>query len=89
MRDCRAQPKVRAAGMGGMCPGAQPKAVDGKGFLAALMEGDREIADRKKRSGHLKAFLGSKASRTASPTKIRSDSMIDMVKKAVRPSQGA
>lgn len=38
---------------------------------------------------HLNVFLGSKASRTASPTKISNDSMIDIVKKAVRPSHGA
>ncbi len=36
-----------------------------------------------------RSFSGPNASRTASPMKISSDSMIDMVKKAVKPSQGA
>jgi hypothetical protein len=38
---------------------------------------------------HLNVFRGSKASRTASPMKISSDSMMPSVKNAVRPSQGA
>src|SRR3954447_10978550 len=38
---------------------------------------------------HLNVLRGSKASRTASPMKISSDSMIATEKKPVRPSQGA
>src|ERR1700730_17527225 len=38
---------------------------------------------------YLNVLRGAKASRTASPTKINSDSMIEMTKKPVRPSQGA
>ncbi len=64
-------------------------AIDGKRGFATLMEGDREIADGEQRFTHWNVFLGSKASRTASPMKISSDSMIDMVKKAVSPSHGA
>src|ERR1700745_190908 len=37
----------------------------------------------------LNVLRGSKASRTASPTKIRSDSMMATEKKPVKPSQGA
>jgi hypothetical protein len=60
------------------------------------VEGDREITNGEQRldicfrhGDHRNVLRGSKASRTASPMKIRSDSMMDMVKKAVRPSQGA
>src|ERR1700730_1954563 len=38
---------------------------------------------------YLKVLRGSKASRTASPMKINSDSMIATEKKPVKPSQGA
>src|SRR5665213_2451073 len=38
---------------------------------------------------HLNVLRGSKASRTASPMKIKSDSMIATAKKPVKPSQGA
>ncbi|MNS68216.1 hypothetical protein D3C72_1014910 [compost metagenome] len=70
--------------------------IDGDAGRAALMEGDGEITDREKRlnicfrhGDHRNVLRGSKASLTASPTKIRRESMMDMVKKAVRPSQGA
>ncbi|MNZ74738.1 hypothetical protein D3C78_931970 [compost metagenome] len=70
--------------------------IDGDAGRAALMEGDGEIPDREKRlnicfrhGDHRNVLRGSKASLTASPTKIRRESMMDMVKKAVRPSQGA
>src|SRR5438067_7688403 len=38
---------------------------------------------------HRNVLRGSKASRTASPMKINSDSMIATAKKPVKPSQGA
>jgi hypothetical protein len=66
------------------------------GALAALDEGDAQILDcQQRRTGrgreipHRKVFRGSKASRTPSKMKTRSDSMIANVKKAVKPSQGA
>ena len=40
-------------------------------------------------AGHRKVFRGSKASRTPSKMKTRSESMVAKVKKAVKPSQGA
>ena len=55
-----------------------------------LGEGDGEVADGEEgSSAHLNVFRGSKASRTASPTKISSDSISEMTTKPVRPSQGA
>ena len=57
--------------------------------LAALPEGDGEIAHLEKRLAHSKVFRGSSASRTASPMKTRSDSMIETTKKPVKPSHGA
>src|SRR5580692_9630321 len=56
---------------------------------AAAAEGDREIADGEEGFGHAYVFRGSNASRTASPTKINSDSISATVKKPVRPSHGA
>src|SRR3954470_16723276 len=54
------------------------------------MEADRQILHAQQwRIGHTKVFRASKASRTAAPIKIRSESMIAMLKKPVRPSQGA
>src|SRR5688572_5251615 len=50
---------------------------------------DRERKEAVLSSDHRKVLRGSKASRTASPTKISNDSMIDIVKKAVSPSHGA
>src|SRR5664280_1917258 len=67
-------------------------AVDRQHLARALAEGDREIADRQKffrRRAHRNVFLGSKASRTASPMKINSDSMTAIEKNPVRPSHGA
>src|SRR5450830_644987 len=57
----------------------------------ALAEGEREIANREQCFGraHRKVFRGSKASRTASPMKISSDSITAMLKKPVNPSHGA
>src|SRR5262245_20844238 len=67
--------------------------VDGK----RLAECDREVADIEQglvdgvHASHpfWNVLRGSKASRTASPMKIRSDSMIATAKKPVKPSQGA
>src|SRR6478735_7308499 len=64
-------------------------AVDGERLPAALAEGDGKILDGKKGSAHAKVFLGSKASRTASPMKISSDSIRAITKKPDSPSQGA
>ncbi|MNT53971.1 hypothetical protein D3C72_1910950 [compost metagenome] len=52
-------------------------------------KGHGEIADGEQGGGHAIALRGSKASRTASPMKTRSVIRMAMVKKAVRPSQGA
>src|SRR5690606_14522822 len=49
----------------------------------------RQVADRKQRRAHAKVFRGSKASRTASPINTSRVSISAMVKKPVRPSQGA
>src|SRR5580658_3725491 len=65
-------------------------AVDRQGDVAALAEGDGEVADGEQGGGgHTNVFRGSKASRTASPTKINSDSIKATVKKPVSPSHGA
>src|SRR5215469_3779129 len=71
--------------------------VDRQRLAAAGAECDREVLDRQAeilvgglaRVTHANVFRGSKASRTASPTKIRSDSISATVKKPVKPSQGA
>src|SRR6185312_4949236 len=69
--------------------------VDRQHFSRALAERDRKIANRKQllggavHRGHLNVLRGSKASRTASPMKINSDSMIAKEKNPVRPSHGA
>src|SRR5690606_22264440 len=70
-------------------PDVEGYPVDGQHFPAALREGHGKLADGKQGLAHLNVFRGSKASRTASPMKIRSDSMIDRLKKPVMPSQGA
>src|ERR1700675_530158 len=56
-----------------------------------MTEGDRQVADREKCFGrtHRNVFLGSKASRTASPMKINSESISAMLQKPVKPSHGA
>src|ERR1051326_5943283 len=70
-------------------------AVDRDELARALGEGDGEVADVEQRRGgrvhgaHRKVLRGSNASRTASPAKMRSESMSASVKKDVRPSQGA
>src|SRR3984893_12502161 len=74
-------------------------ALDGKRDLIdrnRRAERHREIADVEQRlvdgvhAGlYLKVLRGSKASRAASPMKIKSDSMIATAKKPVKPSQGA
>src|SRR5262249_62401728 len=63
--------------------------VDGQCFPLAMAEGDGKIAYREQGIAHRNALRGSKASRTASPMKIRSDSISATVKKPVRPSHGA
>src|SRR5438309_11856479 len=56
--------------------------------LAAVHgERDREVAHGEQRRH--RTFRGSKASRTASPMKMRSESMTASTTKPVRPSQGA
>src|SRR5262249_61425580 len=58
--------------------------------LARRLEGDGEVSDSEKRLGHQPMFfLGSNASRTASPMKTRRLSMTASVMKAVKPSHGA
>jgi hypothetical protein len=71
-------------------------APDCRRDLARLAEVDAEVANRQDRlagadrvASHRKVFRGSKASRTPSKTKTRSDSISAKVKKAVKPSQGA
>src|SRR5580692_4271933 len=65
-------------------------AVDRERLAPAGTEGDREVFDREAEIvAHLNVFRGSKASRTASPMKIKSDSISATVKKPVRPSHGA
>jgi hypothetical protein len=70
-------------------------AVDRGEFARAVVERHREDADvEQRRSGrvhrrHPNVLRGSKASRTASPTKISSESMMPTVKKPVKPSHGA
>src|SRR5690606_15865467 len=68
-------------------------AVHREDVPSALAEGDGEVAYGEKRQSRgvhqAKVFLGSKASRTASPMKISSDSMMATEKKPVSPSQGA
>src|SRR5262249_46938875 len=72
--------------------------VDRLRFPAAGPKGDRKIADAKQgfchgrmfmQSLHAKVLRGSKASRTASPMKISSESISATVKKPVSPSHGA
>src|SRR5471032_2111159 len=65
-------------------------AVDRQHLAATCAEGYRKIAHGEKFFGraHRNVFLGSKASRTASPMKINRESMIAMLKKPVSPSHG-
>src|SRR5690348_8736721 len=72
--------------------------IDRKHVAAAGAERDREVVDGQERiGGHrfsgqarsAKVFRGSKASRTASPMKMSSESMMATAKKPVRPSHGA
>ncbi len=63
-------------------------AIYGERFAAGLAERNREIPDLEKRA-HEKVFRGSKASRIASPMKIRRVRRMATVKKPVMPSQGA
>ncbi len=69
-------------------------ATAGAAAGSGLNETVRPWTSRRGASGmegfhHCSVFLGSKASRTASPMKTSSDSMSAMTKKPVRPSQGA
>src|SRR5262249_55868396 len=60
-----------------------------------LSESDRKVFDGEQRLGgrvhaaHRNVLRGSKASRTASPMKIKSDSMMATAKKPESPSHGA
>src|SRR5690606_37403552 len=64
----------------------QADLVDGR--LCLARERDTELTDFQ-HLAHDRYFLGSKASRTASPIKISSVSRIESEKKALMPSQGA
>src|SRR5206468_2788290 len=67
-------------------------AIDREHLPRAVPESNGEIADGEERfcrRAHRNVFLGSNASRTASPMKISSESMIAIEKKPVRPSHGA
>src|SRR5580698_8563058 len=65
--------------------------IDDRATLAPLREGDRKLAYVKERLGlaHKNVFRGSKASRTASPMKMRSESISAVTAKAESPIQGA
>ena len=63
--------------------------VDGDRLLPVHAEADGEVLHGDEGSAHRSTFLGSKASRTASPMKMRRLSMIAMAKKPVKPSHGA
>src|ERR1700733_4738227 len=70
--------------------------IDRNGVAARLVKHHRQVAnieqglvDGVHGFTHLNVLRGSKASRTASPMKISSDSMIATAKKPVKPSQGA
>ena len=58
-----------------------------KDLSVAFRQGDGCRSSLRSRLGSSEVLRGSKASRTASPTKISSDSMTAIVKKPVRPSQ--
>src|SRR5262245_17586539 len=70
-------------------------AVDRQRLVLALPEGDGELVDLEQvvvgrfHRVHPKVLRGSKASRTASPMKIRSESIVATVRKPEMPSQGA
>src|SRR4030081_2488469 len=69
--------------------------VDCKHLARALTEGDGEVRDLEQllitclHRAHQNVLRGSKASRTASPMKIKSESMVATVRKPQIPSQGA
>src|SRR5579884_670409 len=65
-------------------------AVDREHLPLAGAECDGQVVDREEGCvAHRNVFRGSKASRTASPMKIKSESMMAIEKKPVRPSHGA
>src|SRR5882757_214690 len=70
-------------------------AVDRERIARTLTEGDGKVRDLEQRlisclhCPHPNVLRGSKASRTASPMKIRSESMVATVRKPQMPSQGA
>ena len=70
-------------------------AIDRERLALALAEGDGQILDLEQlfvgriHRAHPKVLRGSKASRTASPMKISSESMVATVMKPEMPSQGA
>src|SRR5882757_7198854 len=69
--------------------------IDRGRAAAGLMKRHRQIADVEQglvggvHAGHRNVLRGSNASRTASPMKISSDSMIATAKNPVKPSHGA
>src|SRR3982074_484756 len=69
--------------------------IDRDRGAAGLMKRHRQVADVEQRlvagihAAHLKVLRGSNASRTASPMKISSDSMMATAKNPVKPSHGA
>src|SRR6266581_5050777 len=69
--------------------------IDRHRGAAGLMKRHRQVADVEQRlvdgihAVHLNVLRGSNASRTASPMKIRSDSMMATEKNPVKPSHGA
>src|SRR5208282_6031228 len=66
-------------------------AVDDNSALASLREGDRQVAhvNEGRDAAHENVFLGSKASRTASPMKMSSESISAVTAKAESPIHGA
>src|SRR5215468_513677 len=70
-------------------------AIDRERLALALPERDRKVLDLEQvivrcfHRAHPNVLRGSKASRTASPMKIKSESMVATVKKPQMPSHGA
>src|SRR3984957_19403115 len=82
------------AGLADQCNGfaladIERDAIDHQRLPSAGMKSDGKIVHSEERFGHANVFRGSKASRTASPMKIKSDSINATVKKPVRRSHGA
>ena len=64
-------------------------AVHRQHVASALAEGDGKVLNGEEGFGHRNVFRGSKASRTASPMKMRRLSMMAITKKPESPSHGA